>query len=382
MKKGMIIATLGLAISPMSLYAADTELITIIGPDGRPMNIERKISKPTTSKPKTTARLANRNAQMPTETVVPAQQVVNEQKIQNQELTVDKPALLRPQAPINNVPEQQNKTVQVRETPITQPQVVQPAVNVDQQSAISNAKAQVTQKVQTPASTVNSPFMQLEGEDYVDSDYLEQAEFNLEGKKRFYHIPSLVGAPVELVERKKGLSLDFLNKFQKQKDKIEDQPVVFASTYTRIDQNTVKDMLAQQCVDRKALKKAKSFNAEKARHLWPSKPIKDEFDFSLVKLDQTMQDVQIISFASNEKKPTYYWPFVVFLNEQGCIEEGVMGFRTGQKAESVLQHAAIEGVVRIPSTAKYILMTPLEAAIDAEDYQLTNEGQLKLVALR
>ena len=47
-----------------------------------------------------------------------------------------------------------------------------------------------------------------------------------------------------------------------------------------------------------------------------------------------------------------------------------------------MQHAAMEGILKKPETASYMFMTPLSAAVDAENMQLTNQGQIKLSVIR
>jgi hypothetical protein len=58
----------------------------------------------------------------------------------------------------------------------------------------------------------------LNGEKYIDSEYLEEKEFNLEGKKRFYVMPEgIVDARLGAVrmqpeQREKGVSKSFYSR--------------------------------------------------------------------------------------------------------------------------------------------------------------------------
>ena len=115
---------------------------------------------------------------------------------------------------------------------------------------------------------------------------------------------------------------------------------------------------------------------------WPVAPIKDDFTYEVVKLDQQVENVLLTSYASSQKSPSYYWPLVVFLDQQGCVVEGVSGFKNQNIDESNTQHAAMEGILKKPETASYIFMTPLSEAVDAENIQLTNQGQIKLSVIR
>lgn len=92
--------------------------------------------------------------------------------------------------------------------------------------------------------------------------------------------------------------------------------------------------------------------------------------------------MKLSSYASTQENPRYYWPFVVFLDQQGCVIEGVSGYKNQEYAATRLQYASLEGVIRLPESTAYILMTPLASAMDVEDKSLTNQGQIKLTAIR
>ncbi|HAK32412.1 MAG TPA: FilE, partial [Acinetobacter radioresistens] len=49
---------------------------------------------------------------------------------------------------------------------------------------------------------------------------------------------------------------------------------------------------------------------------------------------------------------------------------------------SMIHFKKLEGVIRIPVHTQYLLMTPLLSAPDTPNYVLSNQGQLKLIALR
>ena len=58
-----------------------------------------------------------------------------------------------------------------------------------------------------------------------------------------------------------------------------------------------------------------------------------------------------------------------------------MLFRSDAVA-SFTSYEKIEGVIHVPLKSQYILLTPLASAIDLENRALTNQGQLKLIAIR
>jgi len=222
----------------------------------------------------------------------------------------------------------------------------------------------------------------------VDSEYLENKEFNLEGKKRFYSMPEGVvdknigTTRIQTIEREKGVGQSVLKSLF-QTPEVDSGPVVLAQSYYRISQSETIDSLGMQCFTDKKIKKAKEISLKKAVNLWPRAPLKaDEFDFEVVKLQSDIQNIQINSYASSQKNPTYYWPFVVFLDSRGCVLEGAGGFKNQEGQANIIQHERIEGVLQIPAQTEYVLLTPLASAIDVEDKMLTNHGQLKLVAIR
>ncbi len=110
-------------------------------------------------------------------------------------------------------------------------------------------------------------FNQMDGTDYVRNEYLEDREFNLEGKRRFYTMPEGVidhktGATrFQVIEREKGVSKSVLNTMFKPKQKENLAPIALASTYYRMSQQDTIDSLGQTCFKDKKLKKQKAYKA-------------------------------------------------------------------------------------------------------------------------
>ncbi len=231
-------------------------------------------------------------------------------------------------------------------------------------------------------------FSIINGEKYIRNEYLEDKEFNLEGKKRFYAMPEGVidikhGATrLQLVEREKGVSKSIVQSLFKKNQKKESGPITLSSTYYRISQADVIESLGQQCIQDKKIKNAKTVSLDKEVNLWPRVPLKDQFDFEIVKVANAIQNIQINSYASRQQDPTFYWPFVVFLDANACVLEGAGGFKNHDAAASFTSHEKIEGVIHLPLNSQYILLTPLASAIDLENRALINQGQLKLIAIR
>lgn len=232
----------------------------------------------------------------------------------------------------------------------------------------------------TPAA-VKQNVVEIDGVQYVNSEYLEEREFNLEGKKRFYVMPEVGsggGHNIHTVEREKGVSKSLLDRLWKKSDQPA-EAVVLSTSYQRLQQQEVTTALEQSCFQDSKVTKAKILGGKNSDlGFWPVAPFKEKFVYEVAKLDSTVHNILVTSYASSKKSPQYYWPFVVFLDEKGCVLEGVSGFKTAQVKESAIHQAHIEGVLRKPDNAVYLFMTPLESALDIEDMTLSNQGQIKL----
>ncbi|BCU63851.1 hypothetical protein F941_02553 [Acinetobacter bouvetii DSM 14964 = CIP 107468] len=231
-------------------------------------------------------------------------------------------------------------------------------------------------------------FSAIDGEQYVNSEYLEDKEFNLEGKKRFYAMPEgvidhKVGATrMQMVEREKGVSKSIIESLFKRNQPVENGPITLSASYYRVSQADAVLGLGQQCFQEQQTKKAKNLKPQSEMNIWPRAPLKDEFDFEVIKVEKPIQNIRINSYASKQNNPTFYWPFVVFLDQQGCVLEGAGGFKNNDSAATMTQHEKIEGVIHVPQQSQYILLTPLASALDVDHRELSNHGQLKLVAIR
>lgn len=242
----------------------------------------------------------------------------------------------------------------------------------------------------SPSKTTVDPnaeknFTEIDGERYVDAEYLEQREFNLEGKKRFYVMPEVGGSGthrMQTVEREKGITASILGAWRN-KDPLADLPKALAPQYHRMPQQEVVDALEQSCFAGKKIDKAKTLS-HKNRDIgfWPVAPISDNFSYEVARIDANIDEILFTSYASSQKIPTYYWPLVVFLDQQGCVIEGVSGFKNQQAEQSKFQYASLEGVLKKPQGAVYLFVTPLASAIDLDASQLSNQGQFKLSVIR
>ena len=258
----------------------------------------------------------------------------------------------------------------------------QPILKSEQKTIENNQT--VVEKKDNIEQKSTQPFDVIDGEKYVSNEYLEDKEFNLEGRKRFYVMPETgaIKGRMENVEREKGLSAELINRIRN-KPVEKSAPIALSQTYYRLPKDEVVKNLEQSCFTGKKMDKAKGLSLKNQEvGIWPVAPIKENFAYEVVKLDANVQNVLLTSFASNKKDSTYYWPLVVFLDQQGCVVEGVSGFKSETIQEGTFSHSALEGVLKKPTSAMYLFMTPLSSAVDVVDKKLSNQGQIKLSVIQ
>ncbi len=395
-----------LLVAPTWSFA--NEFFTIIGPDGRPMIVQRQSKKTSEQTMMTEQKTHTVVAEVPvvmetptrqeqiqpsktekitqsktvTPTTVHSQQTTQVKKVSSsvEKVKLEKgqieKAQLAPVKPIET--SSQQKVLEIQPPSTTQKK------EVENTPLLSSQTDSQSQKEQTPVTKVD-------GVEYVNNEYLENREFNLEGKKRFYVMPlyndvqgganAKIGH-METVEREKGVNKNFLNQMFKKEQEIE-QPLTLATTYYRISKESVEQNLEQRCFTGKKVNKAKILSQKNADvALWPTAPLKDTFEYEIVQVEKGLKDIKLTSYAKSQTKPVFYWPLVVFLDQQGCVIEGVGGFKNQDITSSSLHYAAIEGLIRVPEGTTYLFMTPLASAVDVEDKALINHGQIKLSVLR
>ncbi|WP_171526982.1 putative pilus assembly protein FilE [Acinetobacter indicus] len=382
------------------------EFYTIIGPDGRPMVVQRKAeTRPAAKKEavpvnKTQAQSRASSALNPAQ---PQAQIPVSEPVRAPAVAVVPTVSTVPTQPVTTVKLTESIPQKTPDTAVVEQPVVTPVVSATTKPVSASSSPTITsvipqtesQKVlktvqaDQPDRTSSSGFTEMEGEQYVNNEYLEHSEFNLEGKKRFYMMPEGVvdsklggGATrVQVVEREKGVGQSVLDRLFKKRQPESVKPMVLSSTYYRIAQADAISSLGQSCFNNKKIKHAKTLAVQKDVNLWPRAPLTDEFDYEVVKLEGDLRHLQVNSYASKTRQPTFYWPFAVFLDAQGCVIEGAGGYKSQDTQSTLLQHEQVEGVIQLPAQTHYLLLTPLASAIDMENRQLSNQGQLKIIAL-
>lgn len=272
----------------------------------------------------------------------------------------------------------------------TSAQVERTLQKIETNMAIQKA-TQLKSKQETSSMSsepLQDGFLDINGDRYVKNEYLEGQEFNLENKKRFYIMPEGVvdkelGPPrLQVVEREKGVNQGVLDRLFKKNNPVENSVITLSTQYYPIAKDQVVQSLGQSCYRDKKIQKAKLLKAQQDVNLWPRQPLKDHFDYEVVEVQTGIKNVQLSSYASSQNQPSYYWPFVAFLDESGCVIEGVTGFKNQDRAENKYRHAVIDGMLQLPAQTRYIFMTPLLSAVDVEEQALSNQGQIKLTAVR
>lgn len=412
-QSALAISLLLLMVSSVPTVYADG-FYTIIGPDGRPMVVPMKIGKKEAEPRKQQQEPHVEKASQPTITkihpvetvIVPLEQkrAVESPKSfetkQSQQNTAKK-ILIESKVPepkvieravdsskttkiVNNESGKESSvpTKKLSETQVSSSPLVIEKPTVEKTPTVVE-KTPLTKSVSNSSNETTSTvgFNKVDGVDYVNNEYLENQEFNLDGKKRFYTIPDGTGR-TETIERKKGVSRSVLDKLLNRSQQ-STAPIALSGTYIRLSSDDLKSAFENdRCFLEGYKKSIKTLTLKKDIGLWPRKPLKEKFEYELVKLDSSIQYMQIDSYSSNNEKPVYYWPLVVFLDEKGCIEEGVSGFKNSKTAATVLQHSGIQGVIKVPVGAHYMMMTPLASAVDVSEKELSNQGQIKISVLQ
>lgn len=398
----------GLAISLFCIVLANSSNVyaegffTIIGPDGRPMIVPGKspAQKPQSKKP-----VVSEPTQADAPKIYP-QNIQVKPALQNDSSKINLKPSIESKATVDRV--QKKTTNEVKKSlPIELPSKTglktdtqSPQLGEQQQIlkkeeksvvAVNNIQPahiveKINKEIELTSSTDTSPassITRIDGVDYVNNEYLEDQEFNLEGKKRFYTMPDGTGR-FETIERKKGISRSMLDKMLN-RSVSNSEPIVLSNQYVRLSaQDLTLAFENDQCFleNYNKNKTIRTLTLTKDVGLWPRKPLKEKFEYELVKLDSAVQYMQVDSYAASTEKPVYYWPLAVFLDEKGCVLEGVSGFKNKTLAATLLQHAGLQGVLKVPSNARYLMMTPLASAMDVPEQELSNQGQIKISALQ
>ncbi len=388
------IAIFFVAIASNSAIYADG-FYTIIGPDGRPMIVPSKRVQRivTPSKVLTNPEI---------KTSRPEQQVLPETSLKSKELpkVITKSSNTAPTVSIKKqstvskqtkISKEESKIINQKSSLSTTKEKTVIEDSASQQKIVEKVEVNSLPPLSKDIVTSSAPlapkkdetkYTIIDGVEYVNSEYLENQEFNLEGKKRFYIMPDGLGR-TESIERKKGVGQSILDNVLHRSQEDQVSSVVLAPTYVRLSHKELASTFENDlCFINDYNKSIKKLSQNKEVGLWPRKPLKEKFEYEVVKVDSSIKNIQVASYATTNDKPVYYWPLAVFLDEKGCVIEGASGFKSKSYPATILQHASIIGVLQVPERTHYIMLTPLSSAVDMLDQELSNQGQIKISVLR
>ncbi|MEC8055841.1 MAG: putative pilus assembly protein FilE, partial [Pseudomonadota bacterium] len=207
-------------------YAAD--FFTIIGPDGRPLVIPRDPveSKKATyrkvvTEPDDTSKVAESKPVQATrsESIKAIQpQAIQPDHLQKEAVPITAKSVTKtlPETIIQQKESSETKNIAPAQSAYTQSQSQSKVSSTTQQTQKVKTETHLNSTHQPPHNETDQHIDELNGEKYIDSEYLEEKEFNLEGKKRFYVMPEgIVDARLGAVrmqpeQREKGVSKSFL----------------------------------------------------------------------------------------------------------------------------------------------------------------------------
>lgn len=220
---------------------------TIIGPDGRPMIVPTRNTKQNVVEKKQVDK------EVPGQTKVKS--IDTAQSSPSRPLEVNSITIKQPKSPqtlsveppskVDNISskrletlnqiERVNPAAQQKHNPPSkvEKEVKAPIVQEQKTSPIiETADVAVAQNKSIVKEKSPSAFEKIDGIEYVNSDYLEDQEFNLDGKKRFYMMPDGSGR-LETVERKKGVSRSVLDKLLNRSVQ-STAPIALSESYIRL----------------------------------------------------------------------------------------------------------------------------------------------------
>lgn len=227
----------------------------------------------------------------------------------------------------------------------------------------------------------------LDGEQYVDSEYLEKREFNLDGKKKFYAVPDGLGG-TQVIERVPGALVESQNSDSNQGQESGEITalVSLSNQYQRVPATEVTSLIGMKCLPIPALRDSKIMRNQQLI-LWPRSDAPkvnnhDGLNYVVVEFRSNTRDLSLQSYAPLGHQSDYYWPLPIFLDGDGCVIEGVNGFYQKTLAATMLQPSILVGTLHVPEHTRYLMLTPLIEAVDLPSVRLSQIGQVRLIPLR
>lgn len=254
--------------------------------------------------------------------------------------------------------------------------------SIQKKSADSDSQKQLTSG---SAQSIPDPISTVDGQQYVDSEYLEKRKFNLAGKKTFYTVPDGLGG-TQVIERTPGAV--------EPEDETSEIPTLnnaeplasLSRQYERVSAAEIASIIGMKCLPNQPLRETKILRDQQLI-IWPRSdaPIVNHhqgLNYVVVAFGLNNRDISLQSFAPLGHQSDYYWPLPIFLDEQGCVLEGVNAFYQKTLPSTMLQPSVLVGNLHVPEHAKYLMLTPLHEAVDLPNIRLAPVGQVRLIPLR
>ena len=242
-KLTMLIMSLGL-VSGSNLYADG--FYTIIGPDGRPMIVPKKEQ----------VKVQNQSVNDQALKSAPVKQISpkKDESVVKERVIVTTTQPVYDKVPLEQKDVSQSKKSRIEEKhqevvidiPSDQSEKTSNRMNsqnknnevfVEPQKNFQSNDIKVpinTSKISTELQYEQEPFTDIDGVKYVNNEFLEDQEFNLEGKKRFYTMPDGSGR-LETIERKKGVNRSMLDRIMNRSLE-SNKPITLAESYVRLSE--------------------------------------------------------------------------------------------------------------------------------------------------
>ncbi len=216
----------------------------------------------------------------------------------------------------------------------------------------------------------------LDGQAYMQAEYLESVGFNPQGKKKFFIMDD--GLQKQTVEYVANVDLSKLAP-----PKPAQVSYGLASNYDVLPPDMVKALAQIECLSKKQLKDAKVVKS-KQFSVWPLLPSNKNSQQITVLDVSRMQPhgfARLYSHAQSNRRPTYYWPMVIFMDNKGCAISASTQYYQGQTSTTMLKHSAIHGTILVPANTHYITLTPIKQLIDHPMLNLNKVGAIDWLTL-
>ncbi len=207
----------------------------------------------------------------------------------------------------------------------------------------------------SPAVVTEEGTHKVDDETYVDTEFLEKKNFNIHDKKRFYYLPD-GGIGTRVVE-----SLDGVVNNTAIVSTIVKPNSYVSSSYWLLEKSDVLQSYPQhsECVPPKLIKKnSKPF--KNTNNIW----VKPSFTANTLEMDglldltlqmPNLKQLRVSSFATTQKKSTFYVPVVVFLDDKGCTLSGVWQYWSRAHPATEFQYASVDGLIDVPVRSAYVV---------------------------